>query len=137
VGIAASIPDRLQWARQKATAANDREALKALDDAEALTGEDKILALFGATNKWMPSVSDAAYGKAILDFAGIAPAHPVTGDAVAFRDGTAFSSAKLAPAIIAADLRKLGDMPIPFFVVQGRDDHITPFETARAYTEDV
>ncbi len=128
VSIAASIPERLQWARQKANAANDRPALKAMDDAEALTGDQKILGLFVATNKWMPASSDLAVGKAIQDFA-------VT--SAEFRDGGVFSGSKIAPAIFAADLRKLGDMPIPFFVFQGRDDHITPFEMAKAYMDEV
>jgi pimeloyl-ACP methyl ester carboxylesterase len=36
------------------------------------------------------------------------------------------------------DARQLGlDIPIPFFVIQGREDHIAPFAVAQAYLAEV
>jgi pimeloyl-ACP methyl ester carboxylesterase len=53
-------------------------------------------------------------------------------------EGGRFSGSTVGMTMAAEDLRALGlDMPVPFFVAQGRDDHITGFEPARAYVEDV
>jgi pimeloyl-ACP methyl ester carboxylesterase len=49
-------------------------------------------------------------------------------------DGVFFSVPRLLPALMAADLPALGyDMPTPFFVFQGREDHITPVDVALEY----
>src|ERR1041384_4148786 len=49
-----------------------------------------------------------------------------------------FSFPKLAPIEYAFDARKLGpDIPVPYFVIQGRDDHIAPLEVARDYVAEV
>jgi pimeloyl-ACP methyl ester carboxylesterase len=48
--------------------------------------------------------------------------------------GSQFTFPKLAPVEYEFDARKLGlDIPIPYFVVQGRDDHIAPIEVAQAW----
>jgi pimeloyl-ACP methyl ester carboxylesterase len=72
----------------------------------------------------------------IEDFRGHAP-YPA-GDVADGVNGVHFSGNTIGPAMISMDMRTLGlDMPVPFFIVQGRDDHITGFEPARLYAEDV
>ena len=45
---------------------------------------------------------------------------------------------RLSPVETSFDARALGlDVPVPFFVIQGREDHITPFEVAQAYFAEV
>jgi len=64
--------------------------------------------------------------------------HDAKGQAADWLAGVEFSGSKLETVIKAMDLRPLGfDMKIPFFVVQGRDDHITSFDAAKAYVEEV
>ena len=78
-------------------------------------------------------------GKADLDFISRQRAILVA-PRVSFGDiwnalrGAQASLAALAPDLLRADLRELGyDFPIPFFVIQGADDRITPSELARDY----
>jgi fermentation-respiration switch protein FrsA (DUF1100 family) len=45
---------------------------------------------------------------------------------------------KLLPVVFSFDAQTLGlDMPIPFFVIQGCDDHTVSFDDAKAYVEEV
>jgi pimeloyl-ACP methyl ester carboxylesterase len=45
---------------------------------------------------------------------------------------------KLMPSVLDYDARTAGmDLPVPFFVIQGRDDNRTPPETARAFAGQV
>ncbi len=47
-------------------------------------------------------------------------------------------SRTLAPIEYSLDARKLGlDVPVPYFVIQGRDDRIAPFDVAAAYVAEV
>jgi pimeloyl-ACP methyl ester carboxylesterase len=131
VSFAATVADTAQWARKKATEAGDKETLAALDKASSLAAPDRMMALAGAAHKWSVSPQDQPYAKMIEDFHGTPP-YP-KGDVADWMTGARFSGAKLGPAFIAMDLHTLGlDMPVPVFVVQGRDDHIAGFEPARA-----
>jgi pimeloyl-ACP methyl ester carboxylesterase len=95
-----------------------------------------MMALAGAAHKWSVSPQDQPYAKMIEDFHGTPP-YP-KGDVADWVTGARFSGACLGPAFITMDLHTLGlDMPVPVFVVQGRDDHIAGFEPARAYVEDL
>ena len=48
--------------------------------------------------------------------------------------GSGFSIPRLLPLLIGYDARKVGlDIRVPFFVVQGRDDCVTPFDAAEAF----
>lgn len=52
----------------------------------------------------------------------------------AYAAGGQFSLPRLIPTLMAADLEALGPWPdIPFHLIQGRDDHITPTDAAEAY----
>jgi pimeloyl-ACP methyl ester carboxylesterase len=49
-----------------------------------------------------------------------------------------FCASKLNPYLLTIDARSGGyELPIPFFVIQGRDDNRTPPDAARAYLEQV
>jgi pimeloyl-ACP methyl ester carboxylesterase len=138
-GFAASWALSLQgqeaWARQQAKAVEDLATLKALDDTAALPVTDwrRIM----ASNKYKMSPSDLDYLKIQTGFIG-PPPRPATGDVADWIAGANFSGPKLIPAIVSFDARALGlDMPVPFFVIQGRDDHVASFEPARAYVDEV
>jgi pimeloyl-ACP methyl ester carboxylesterase len=66
------------------------------------------------------------------------PPPPTQGDVADWIAGSQFTFARLAHVEYSLDARKLGlDFSIPFFVIQGRDDHIAPFEVAQAYAAEV
>jgi pimeloyl-ACP methyl ester carboxylesterase len=137
VSLSATLADRVQSARQQATAAGDQATLKALDDAAAEPLDRRLEAEAKASGKWAMSSPDLPYAKMINDFRG-SKSNPATSDAADYIAGTRFSGSKLRTVIETMDLRALGlDMPIPFFVIQGRDDHIVGFQPARTYVEDV
>jgi pimeloyl-ACP methyl ester carboxylesterase len=81
------------------------------------------------------SASDLAYTKMVDDFRGHPP-YP-KGDVADWVEGARFSANTIGSSLSTMDVRALGlEMPIPFFIVQGRDDHLTGLEPARAYAED-
>jgi pimeloyl-ACP methyl ester carboxylesterase len=137
VSIAAAFEDLARYARRKAIETGDQATLAELDKAAALPQPLRRLgALRKASSKWVLSESDLPYAKMIEDFSGHPP-YPV-GDAADWANGARFSGRTVGATMAAEDLRTLGlDMPIPFFVVQGQDDHITGLEPARAYVEEV
>ena len=124
-----------RWARQQATAAGDTEALKALDAAAGLPAGDPRRVL--APGRWVLSASDAACLKMRAQILG-APGATAAGEAADYRVGLGFSASKLLPAIIGFDARReVPRLTAPYVVIQGRDDHITPTDLARAYVEEV
>jgi pimeloyl-ACP methyl ester carboxylesterase len=124
-----------RWARQQATANGDQETLKALRDTASLPVTDRRR--INATRKYRMAPSDLEYAKTLEAFVGPPPL-PKQGDVPDWIAGGAFSDSKLSPVEFSLDLRKLGlDVPVPFFVIQGRDDHIAPSEVARAYVAEI
>lgn len=137
VSFALTIADQVRWARQQAAASNDQATLKALDDAAALPVLKRDLALSSAAHKYIILGADSGYAKMILDFIGPKP-YPTQGDIADWIGGNAFTGPRLLPVVRSTDLRTLGlDMPIPFFVIQGNDDHIVSFDAAKAYVADL
>jgi pimeloyl-ACP methyl ester carboxylesterase len=123
------------WARQQALAANDQATLKALDETAALPVTDGRR--ISAPSKYQNSPSDLDY-QAIQDAFTGQPPYPTKGDVADWIGGHAFSGARLAPAIFGFDARALGlDIPIPFFVIEGCDDHTVSVDAARAYVAEV
>jgi len=123
------------WAREQATKSGDQETLKALADTGVLPTTD--MRRFMAPRKYVMTPSDQTYLKVQLEFIG-PPPPPKQGDVADWLAGTPFSFPRLFPAIAKFDARKLGlDVPIPFFVIQGRDDHVVSFEAAQAYMAEV
>jgi pimeloyl-ACP methyl ester carboxylesterase len=110
-------------------------ALEALGDFPP-TNFAKYSVLRGWLNHYLPA-SDQAYLALQRRFIG-APPFPTSGDVGAWVAGGEFSIPRLLPAILSADLPALGyAMPIPYFVVEGRDDHITPVEAASDYASHI
>jgi pimeloyl-ACP methyl ester carboxylesterase len=136
VSITESFLDLARYAREQARKTGDQAALDALDKADALKGLARLGALRRASSKWAMSASDLPYAKMIDNFRGNPP-YP-KGDVADWMEGARFSGNTIGMRAPVMDMRTLGlDMPIPFFIVQGRDDHITGAEPARVYAEDI
>jgi pimeloyl-ACP methyl ester carboxylesterase len=124
-----------RWAKAQAMAAGDQETLKALADTASLAMTDRTR--MNASRKYILSPSDLDYVKIMGTFIGY-PSTPPPGDAADWVAGSEFTSARLSPVETSLDARKLGlDISIPFFVIQGREDHIAPFDVAQAYLAEV
>lgn len=134
VNNALTMEYRERWAREQAVATHDEAGLKMLNDVQALSVND--WKRIGASRKWMMSPSDQEYLKLQADFAG-APDHPKP-EAQAWVKGYGFESSKVGNESIAFDaLTEALSLPVPFVLIQGQEDHVTPFEPARAYWEAV
>jgi pimeloyl-ACP methyl ester carboxylesterase len=135
VSITAAFTDLAAYARKMAIETGDTATSAELDKAAAVPDPLRRLgALRRASSKWVMSESDLPYVRMIEDF----KAHSPAGEAADWVNGSRFSGRTVGMSMAAEDLRTMGlDMPIPFFVVQGKDDHITGFEPARAYVEEV
>lgn len=129
------IESQERWAREQATAAGDQETLKALNDTASLPESDRRRIM--ASSKYRFAASDLEYVKVFNAFIG-RPPFPTHGDVADWLAGGRFTGEKVAPVEYTLDARKLGlDFPIPFFVIQGRDDHIAPFTVAQDYVAEV
>lgn len=136
VSLSSATEDRVRSARREATAAGDQAAIKAFDDAESLPADKRMDALAKASSKWILSPPDIRFKEEVLG--EYADAGSTKAEVTAWRAGAAFSGSTIGRANSRFDLRKLGlDMPIPFFVVQGRDDRIAGFDSTKAYVDDV
>ena len=128
-----TIKDRERWARTQA--ANDSAALKQLDDVSSLSPTDVKRVM--ASRKWMMAPSDLAYLQIQKQFTG-PPPFPTEGAVADWVAGYQFTGRKLYAESMAFDARKSAmNMPIPCFVIQGRDDHVTPFDAAQTYVRDL
>ena len=136
VSIEASFLDLARFARQKAAETGDQATLDALNKADALTGMRRLGAVRRASSNWAMSAADLPYTKMLDDFRG-KPPYP-KGDVADWIAGGSFSGNTVGFTLPTLDMRTLGlEIPIPFFLVQGRDDHITGLEPARSYAEEV
>jgi len=125
---------RERWAREQAVATHDEAGLKALDDVRTLSVND--WKRIGASRKWIMSPTDQEYIKLQTDFMG-APDHPKP-EAQAWVKGYGFEANKVSKESIVFDaMTEIPSLPVPYILIQGRDDHVTPFEPARAYWERV
>jgi pimeloyl-ACP methyl ester carboxylesterase len=125
---------RERWARAQAIATNDAAGLKALDDVQALSVND--WKRIGASRKWMMSPPDLEYLELQRNFMG-PPEHPKP-EAEAWVKGYGFESNKVGNESLAFDAMKdVPSIPVPYVLIQGREDHVTPLEPARAYWEGV
>lgn len=130
-----SLRGQARSTREAAIAANDREALTALDSAEKLPETDMTRII--ASNKYRWSSSDLAYLKIQQAFIGEPPL-PERGDVADWVAGGGFSVPRLLSVIFGYDARKLGDdIPVPLFVIHGADDRVTPLSAAENYVGQV
>ncbi len=124
-----------RWAKAQATAAGDNETLNALAGTASLPISDRTR--MNASRQYILSPGDLDYARIMGTFIGF-PSTPPPGDAADWVAGGQFTSARLAPVETTLDLHTLGlDIPIPFFVIQGREDHVAPFDVAQAYEAEV
>jgi pimeloyl-ACP methyl ester carboxylesterase len=122
-------------ARQQATSAGDETTLKALDDAAHLPIDD--MRRINATNKYRMTAADQEYLSKQQAFVGPPPL-PTKGDVADWVGGRSFTGQKLLPVIVSFDPRTLGlDFSLPFFAIQGRDDHVVSFREAKKYVEEI
>jgi pimeloyl-ACP methyl ester carboxylesterase len=125
---------REQWARAQAVATHDAAGLKALDDVQALSVND--WKRIGASRKWMMSPPDLEYLELQRSFMG-SPDHPKP-EAAAWVKGYGFQANKVGNESLAFDAMKdVPSIPVPYILIQGREDHVTPIEPARAFWEGV
>jgi pimeloyl-ACP methyl ester carboxylesterase len=130
-----SLRGQESWKRQQATAANDEATIAALDEVAKLSETD--LKRYRTANKYRWAPPDLQHFKTYDAFTG-SPPFPERGEVADWFGGMNFSTPKLMPVISSYDARKLGlDVPVPFFVIQGRDDHVTPFDVAERYVAEV
>ncbi|HEU4548055.1 MAG TPA: alpha/beta hydrolase [Rhizomicrobium sp.] len=125
---------RERWARREALAAHDTAGLKALDAVRTLSVNDwKRIA---ASRKWMMSPPDQAYLKTQADFTGPL-SHPRPAARV-WIEGYGFEANQVGKQSIAFDaMREFPSLPVPYVLIQGRNDHVTPFQPAKAYFDKV
>jgi pimeloyl-ACP methyl ester carboxylesterase len=120
----------------RARAANDTRAvaeLNALTTAD-LTDLARLDSVFrwqapfaGADRRYLDLQADALSGSAA----------PVMTSADYYR-AKLFCIGKLMPSVLGYDARTAGlDLPVPFFVIQGREDNRTLPDTARAFVDQV
>lgn len=125
---------RERWAREQAAAAHDEAGLKALADVQTLSVND--WKRIGASRKWIMSLADQEYLKRQTDFMG-SPDRPKP-EAQAWVKGYGFQANKVGKEAILFDaMTEAPSLPVPYILIQGRDDHITPLEPARAYWEKI
>lgn len=130
-----SVEDLEHFARQRATEAGDTPALASLDEASKLPVTD--LKRLRATSRWRMSESDVAYLNIQREFVGPPPL-PTTGDVADWIGGGDFSGPLLWPTITSFDARNFApELPLPFYVIQGRDDHVVSFQAAKDYVDQV
>ena len=135
VNIRESFLDLARYARHKAVETDDKASVEALDKADALQGMARLGALRKASGKYIASVSDQRYVKLLDDFRATSPTNR---DAADWIEGGRFSGRTVGMSLTTLDMRELGlSMPVPFFILQGQDDHITGLEPARAYASDI
>jgi pimeloyl-ACP methyl ester carboxylesterase len=130
-----SIRGQESWKRQQAVAANDPATIAALDESAKLPITD--VKRYRTANKYRFGPADLKYLDTMSAFTG-SPPFPEHGEVADWFGGMSFSTPRLMPVISAYDARKLGlDVPIPFFVIQGRDDHVTPSDAAANFVAEV
>lgn len=123
--------ERESWAREQAK--GDPEALKALDEAAKLPLDS--FKRIGASRKYVFGPPDQAYLKLQMDFMGSAE-HPKP-EAVAWVKGYGFESSRLGRQGLDFDARSILSLAVPYILIQGKDDHVTPTQGALAYARDM
>ena len=140
VSLAATMAERVRWTRQQAMAVGDQATLKALDSGGLASGSEPVeVCLFRGSfdltaalldfEQSAPFALDLASADASVVASLFANSAGAKGDAADWLAGQVFSGQKLEIVSASMDIRTLGlDMPIPTFVIQGREDHIVGFE---------
>lgn len=125
---------REKWARQQALASNDTEGLAALDAAAKLpfTSSQRTQ----VSRKWVMTPPDQAYLKIQSDFAGTRE-HP-TAEGKSWVEAYLFEAHNVGKESAAFDaMTDAVTLPVPYILIQGREDQVTPFVPAKAYFDTV
>lgn len=136
VDWAKAIELQTKLAREQAAAAGDQDSVRALDAAALLPTND--IRRLGALGRWTMSPEDLAYLQRVRADVYGPQAAKATGEVADYIAGLKFSREKLSPFVFSFNARNLGlDFKLPVFVIDGRDDHITPVEFAQSYIADL
>ena len=123
------------YARTQAEAAGDEAALQAMNEARQAP-----LLSFERTapfRPWIMPPSDLAFIEMQRDYVGPEPI-PQEGDVWDWVRGFGFSVEALGDDVLQFNAFRIGqDSAIPVIVIQGRDDHVTPYEAAEEFVRDV
>jgi len=134
VNNALTMEDRERWARAQATAAHDVAGLKALDAVQGLSVND--WKRIGASRKWLFGPPDQPYLDQQRRVMGD-PAHPKPA-AAAWVEGYLFEAHKVGKETVVFDaMKEVPSLPVPYILIEGRQDHVTPFVPAKAYFDRV
>ncbi len=125
--------ERERWAFQQANASGDAATLRALQEAIKLPLDS--FKRIAASRKYVFGPPDQAYLKLQTDFAG-PPEHPNPA-AAAWVKGYGFESGRLGRQGLDFDARSILSLDVPYILIQGGDDHVTPTEGALAYGHDM
>jgi pimeloyl-ACP methyl ester carboxylesterase len=119
-----------RYARAVLTESKDAEGLKALDAAVQRPFTDPKRRL--ATRKLLFGSEDGTFLAREEAFMGPKP-YPTRGAISDWMGGYTFTSDVLVPKIIGKEVIDIVgfDIPLPFVVIQGRDDRIAPTDVAR------
>jgi pimeloyl-ACP methyl ester carboxylesterase len=136
VSLEKSTLSQERYARSVYSAKNDEAGLKALNEAVQLPMTDSKRRF--ATRKLLFGPEDQGFLSREDAYMGPKP-WPTKGAVADWIGGYTFTSEVLVPKILGKDTVDLVgfDVPVPFIVVQGSDDHIAPTDVAREYVEKV
>jgi pimeloyl-ACP methyl ester carboxylesterase len=125
-----------RYARSVLTENGDAAGLKALNEAVQLPFTDPKRRF--ATRKLLFGSEDGTFLAREEAFMGPKP-RSATGEIADWMGGYTFTSDVLVPKIIGREVIDIVgfEVPLPFIVVQGRDDRIAPTDVARDYFEKV
>ena len=125
-----AVPIQERYARAKAEAAGDTQALQDLAAAQRLPLSD--MARTAPLRRWIFPPADTAFLDRERAFVG--PQPPASGPIADWVNGFGFSAGALTPYVLAFDGDEVArNIEIPIVIIQGRDDHITPFELAAQF----
>lgn len=135
VSWARTVEGQEAYARAQAKAADDQEALQAMDEArrEPLLSFERTAPF----RPWIMPSSDLEFIKMQREFVGPEPI-PQDGEVSNWVRGFGFSAEALGDDVLQFDAYEIGlDSAIPVIVIEGRDDHVTPYDAADEFVHDI
>jgi len=136
VSLEQALLSQERYASALLTSRKDKAGLAALDEAVKLPVADPARRF--ATRKLLMGPEDQTFLDRENAFMGPKP-WPTQGPVADWVGGYTFTSEVLVPKILGEEVIDIVgfNVPVPFVVVQGTDDHITPTDVARDYVSRV